>query len=86
MFSFRAGIRFVFRNKKNILIIFILYVFSSAILYFIFKLIMSAAEDFLGMIFVFTVFQIFILIRYFFKIIIIKSEFELIRIPYSGSG
>lgn len=86
LFSFRSGIRFVFRNKMNILLLFIFYLLSSTFFYFIFKLIMSVAEDFLGMIFVFAVYQLFILIRYFLKIIVINGEFELIRIPYSGSG
>ena len=44
---------------------------------------MSVAENFLGMIFVFLFYQVFVLIRYILKIIIITGEFELIRIPYS---
>jgi len=84
-FSFREGVRFVFRNKKNILFLFLFYFISTGVLYIIFKLFMSVAEDFLGMIFVFILYQGFVLIRYFLKIIIINGEFELIRIPYSES-
>lgn len=82
-FSFKEGGRFVFKNKKNILSLFLFYIFSSVVLYFIFKLLMSVAENFLGMIFVFLFYQVFVLIRYILKIIIINGEFELIRIPYS---
>ena len=82
-FSFKEGVRFVFKNKKNILSLFLFYIFSSVVLYFIFKLLMSVAENFLGMIFVFLFYQVFVLIRYILKIIIITGEFELIRIPYS---
>ncbi len=57
--------------------------FSSAVLYLIFKLLMSVAEDFLGLIAVFLFYQVFVLIRYFLKIVVINGEFELIRIPYS---
>ena len=82
-FSFKEGVRFVFKNKKNILSLFLFYIFSSVVLYFIFKLLMNVAENFLGMIFVFLFYQVFVLIRYILKIIIINGEFELIRIPYS---
>ncbi|MCK5005265.1 MAG: hypothetical protein KAS21_09265 [Candidatus Aminicenantes bacterium] len=82
-FSFREGVRFVFKNKKNILLLFLFYFISTGVLYIIFKLFMSVAEDFLGMIIVFILYQVVILIRYFLKIIIINGEFELIRVPYS---
>ncbi len=82
-FSFKEGIRFVFSHKKNIVIIFLFYIFSSAVLYLIFKLLMSVAEDFFGLIAVFLFYQVFVLIRYFLKIVVINGEFELIRIPYS---
>jgi len=82
-FSFKEGIRFVFSHKKNIVLIFLFYIFSSAVLYLIFKLLMSVAEDFLGLIVVFLLYQVFVLVRYFLKIVVINGEFELIRIPYS---
>jgi len=85
IFSFKEAIRFVFQNKKSILTLFIFYIFTSAILYFIFKLLMSIVEDFLGMIIAFILYQAFILIRYFLKILIINGEFELIRVPYTGN-
>lgn len=84
-FSFKEGVRFVFNNKKNILSLFIFYFFSSVVLYFIFKLLMSVVEGFLGMIIAFVFYQVFVLIRYVLKIIVINGEFELIRIPYSDS-
>jgi hypothetical protein len=83
-FSFRSGVRFVFKNKKNILLLFFTYILSLTILYFIYKLLISVVEDIPGIIVVFVVYQIFVLIRYFLKVIIICSELELIRVPYSG--
>ncbi len=82
-FSFKEGIRFVFSHKKNIVMIFLFYIFSSAVLYLVFKLLMSFSEEFLGLIAVFLLYQVFVLIRYFLKIVVINSEFEFIRIPYS---
>lgn len=83
IFSFKEGIRFSFKNKRKILYLFIFYIFSSVVLYFIFKLFMSVAEDFLGIIIVFILNQFFVLIRYFLKIVVITGEFELIRVPYT---
>ncbi|MEN8222618.1 MAG: hypothetical protein ABFR36_05120 [Acidobacteriota bacterium] len=83
LFSFREGIRFVFSHKKKIVTIFLFYIFSSALLYLIFKLLMSVAEDILGLIVVFFLYQVFVLIRYFLKIVVINGEFEFIRIPFS---
>lgn len=82
-FSFRGGIRFVFSHKKQIVGIFLFYMFSSAILYMVFKLLMSVLEGFLGFIGVFLLYQIFLLIRYLLKVVVIHGEFEFIRVPYS---
>ncbi len=85
LFSFREGIGFVFSHKGKIVTIFLFYIFSSAILYLIFKLLMSVVGGFLGLIAVFFLYQVFVLIRYFLKIVVINGEFEFIRIPYSES-
>ena len=85
LFSFKEGIRFVFTHKSKIVGIFLFYIFSSAVLYLVFKLLMSVVDGFLGLIAVFCLYQVFVLIRYFLKIVVINGEFEFIRIPYSES-
>jgi hypothetical protein len=86
LFSFREGIRFVFSHKKKILFLFLLYIFASALFYIAFKLFLGIVGEWLGLIFLFMIFQTFILLRYFLKIVLIAGEFELIRAPFREEG
>ena len=83
LFSFRQGIRFVFSHKKEIIALFLVYIVISVLFYIGFNLFISIVQEWLGLIIVFSIYQLFILIRYYLKVLIINGEFELIRAPFT---
>lgn len=78
--SVKRGLRFIFSNKLNILVIILLYGFSLLIFYVIYALLMNLLESFLYYIFVFMLYQGFIMVRYFMKAVIIRAEIGLVGI------
>jgi len=85
-FSFREGIKFVFRNKKNIMIIYISYLIFLFLIYMLLRLAFGPMEEFFNLIFIFVVFQLFIWFRYFLKVVVIQGELNLFNLPVSEKG
>lgn len=74
--AFKKGVGFVFSNKLNILVIFLMYGVSLLIVYLIHGLYMNLTEDLVPCVLVFAAYQFFIIVRYFLKIVVIRAEIE----------
>ncbi len=78
LYSFKKGIIFTFSNKLNILAIFVLYALSLAIIYLVYLLVMGIVHDLLYVFLVFLIYQGFIMVRYFLKIVVMRAEIRLL--------
>jgi len=78
--SIKRGLRFIFSNKLNIIVLVLLYGFSLLLFYVIYALLMNLVESFLFYVFIFMLYQGFIMARYFMKIVLIRAEIELVGI------
>jgi len=72
--SFKKGITFTFSNKLNILAIFLLYGLSLVFLYLIYSLFVRFVPDFLYTLFIFIIYQVFVMVRYYLKIVVMRAE------------
>jgi hypothetical protein len=78
LYSFKKGIIFTFSNKLNILAIFVLYALSLAIIYLVYLLVMGIVHDLLYVFLIFLIYQGFIMVRYFLKIVVMRAEIRLL--------
>ncbi len=78
LYSFKKGIKFTFSNKLNILAIFVLYALSLVIIYLVYALVMGVVHHLLYVSLLFLVYQGFIIIRYYLKIVVIRAEIRLL--------
>jgi hypothetical protein len=78
LYSFRNGIIFTFSNKLNILAIFVLYGLSLVIIYLVYLLVMGVVHHLLYVFLVFLIYQGFIMVRYFLKIVVMRAEIRLL--------
>ena len=80
--TFKKTLRFTFSNKLNILAIFLLYGVSLVIFYLVYMVFVTLVEPLLYIFLVFIFYQGFMLVRYFFKVVVIRAEIKLIE--YGG--
>jgi hypothetical protein len=76
----KRGLRFILSNKLSIVVIVILYGFSLLLFYVVYALLMNVVESFLFYVFIFLLYQGFVMARYFMKIVLIRAEIELVGI------
>lgn len=81
IYSFKAGIRNVLANKLNILTIFIFLLVITAILHLLLSVLLNQVEDLLPLLLLWIIYQVFILIKYYFKIIVMNAEAHLLAEP-----
>jgi hypothetical protein len=72
--SFKTAVRFTFSGKLPILAIFLMYVVSLVFLYLIYSLFVRFVPDFLYTLFIFILYQGFIMARYFLKVVVMRAE------------
>lgn len=77
-YSIKQAIRFLFANKINTLVIFLLYGLSLFIIYLIY-LALSGLFSGLPAILLFMFYQMIILMRYFLKIVVMRGEILLLK-------
>jgi hypothetical protein len=90
--AFKKGIKFTFTNKLNVLVIFLLYALSLAILYLVYSVFINLAGDILYVPALFIVLQVFVMVRYFLKVVVMRAEVVLtqtfgstgFRVPPAG--
>lgn len=75
-YSFKKALLFTFSNKINILIIFLLYAVSLGLFYLVHVFLMRLIENLVPCVFIFVVYQGFIITRYFLKIILMRAQVE----------
>lgn len=84
LYAFKKGISFAFSNKKNILILFVLYGISLSLLYLINYFVGSLMENVTYAIFIFLVYQVIMFSRYYLKIVIMHAEVKIAEIRYEA--
>jgi len=77
-YSFKQGIVFTFSNKLNILAVFVLYALSLAVIYLVYAVVMGVVQHLLYVILLFGVYQGFIMVRYYLKIVVMRAEIHLL--------
>lgn len=77
-YSFKQGIMFTFSNKLNILVVFVLYALSLALIYLVYAVVMGVVQHLLYVILLFGVYQGFIMVRYYLKIVVMRAEIHLL--------
>ncbi len=77
-YSFKQGIIFTFSNKLNILAIFVLYALSLVIIYLVYAAVMGIVQHLLYVILLFGVYQGFIMVRYYLKMVVMRAEIHLL--------
>lgn len=77
-YSFKQGIMFTFSNKVNILAVFVLYALSLALIYLVYAVVMGVVQHLLYVILLFGVYQGFIMVRYYLKIVVMRAEIHLL--------
>lgn len=77
-YSFKQGIKFTFSNKLNILAIFVLYALSLVIIYLVYAVVMGVVQHLLYVILLFGVYQGFIMVRYYLKMVVMRAEIHLL--------
>lgn len=76
-YSFKQAIIFVFSNKLAVLFLFILYGLSLALIYLVFYLTMELQEGLPYAFLLFLVYQAFMMVRYYLKIVVMRAEVRL---------
>ncbi len=79
-FSLKKAIIFVFSNKLNLAAVFLMYVVSLLVLFLIYAIFNHFLEDLLYVFFLFMIYQVFILVRYFLKVVVMRAEIQLTEI------
>jgi len=78
LFSMKRGIKFVFSNKIIILLMFILYILSVIFIHVLLSVILHQIESLSILFITIIAYQIFILFKYYLKIIIMRTETNII--------
>ncbi len=76
--AFKTGFKFVFSNKCNLLVIFLMYVLALVILYLCNILFVELTDSFLYPTLLFVAIQAFVWVRYYLKIVVIRAEVNLL--------
>jgi hypothetical protein len=79
-YSLKKAIIFVFSNKLNLVVVFLMYAVSLLVLFLIYAIFNHFLEDLLYVFFLFMVYQGFILVRYFLKVVVMRAEIQLTEI------
>jgi len=74
IFSFMKGIRFVFSKKMTILFLFVIYIITILLFHIFISIIFSQVENILHVLFLLFIFQIFIILKYYIKTIMMNAE------------
>lgn len=80
LIAFKKAILFTFSNKLNIFAVFLLYAVSLGILFLIYAVFNHFFEDLLYVSILFILYQGFILVRYFLKVVVMRAEVQLTEI------
>ncbi len=78
LFSMKKGIKFVFSNKIIILLMFILYILSVIFIHILLSVILHQIESLSILFITIIAYQIFILFKYYLKIVIMRTETNII--------
>lgn len=76
-YSFKQAIIFVFSNKLALLLLFLLYGVSLALIYLVFYFTMELQENLPYAFLLFLVYQAFMMARYYLKVIVMRAEVRL---------
>jgi hypothetical protein len=79
-YSLKKAIIFTFSNKLNLAVVFLMYVVSLLVLFLIYVIFNHFLEDLLYVFFLFLIYQGFILVRYFLKVVVMRAEIQLTEI------
>ena len=79
-YSFKKAIIFAFLNKLNLAAVFLIYAVSLVVLFLIYVIFNHFLEDLLYALFLFIIYQGFILVRYFLKVVVMRAEIQLTEI------
>jgi hypothetical protein len=79
-YSLKKAIIFVFSNKLNLAVVFLMYAVSLLVLFLIYVIFNHFLEDLLYVFFLFMIYQGFILVRYFLKVVVMRAEIQLTEI------
>jgi len=79
-YSLKKAIIFTFSNKLNLAVVFLMYVVSLLVLFLMYVIFNHFLEDLLYVFFLFMIYQGFILVRYFLKIVVMRAEIQLTEI------
>lgn len=82
LYSFKEGIKFVFSNKLNILILFLLYGVSLIIIYLLYMLISGLINTLKYTILIFIIYQVFMFLRYYLKMALMLAEVKVSETHY----
>jgi hypothetical protein len=77
--TIKNAFSFIFSNKWNIMVLLVLYLLSMLILYLGFSIIRNRIENLLNVALLFVIYQVFIMARYYLKVVIIRAEVFLIE-------
>lgn len=80
-YSFKKAIIFTFSNKLNLAAVFLMYAVCLLVLFLIYAIFNHFLEDLLYIFFLFMIYQGFILVRYFLKVVVMRAEIQLTEIP-----
>jgi hypothetical protein len=76
-YSLKKAIIFTFSNKLNLALVFLMYALSLLVLFLIYAIFNHFLEDLLYVFFLFMIYQGFILVRYFLKVVVMRAEIQL---------
>ena len=76
-YSFKKAIIFTFTNKIVLAAVFLMYAVSCLILFLIYVIFNRFLENLLYVVFLFMIYQGFILVRYFLKVVVMRAEIQL---------
>lgn len=82
LYSFKKGILFTFTNKLNIFILFLLYGAVLLILFLVYAPVSGLLPRAADTIFIFILFQIFMFLRYYLKIVLMHAEVKIAEKRY----
>lgn len=79
-YSLKKAIIFTFSNKLNLAAVFLMYAVSLLVLFLIYAIFDHFLEHLLYVFFLFMIYQGFILVRYFLKVVVMRAEIQLTEI------
>ncbi|MCK5057629.1 MAG: hypothetical protein KAT34_13290 [Candidatus Aminicenantes bacterium] len=77
LYAFKKGIIFTFTNKLNVLLLFLLYGAVLLILFLVYSAVSGLLTNAADTIFIFILFQIFMFLRYYLKIVLMHAEVKI---------